>query len=172
VRNLRWRRSAALRWEVTAADLLARSGPDGPSRPGAGVEAAVAPEAGPAGPVGHGGFAIPEALLADLHDPRLTITEEYVGPDPLLLGRRQRRALHQAEVERREWRPGTPFPSKPLGVAPSLRVRHLVAAVVVTVVSVVPVTLALAQPSDRPTPSSGATIRQAPPATVVPPVEH
>ncbi len=110
---------------VTASDLLARPAPVG------------APSAA------DGEAAIPAGLLADLHHPRLIITDDYVGPDRRTLDRRELRAQRREERRYRAWRPG---PDLSAGRAPgtqvgTLRPRHLWAAVALTVITVAPVTL-------------------------------
>ena len=49
---------------------------------------------------------IPSDLLADLHDPRLIITDAYIGPDPRTLSRRERRSRRQGgggRIPTRRW---------------------------------------------------------------------
>jgi hypothetical protein len=93
-----------------------------------------------------GEVPVPAGLLSDLHDPRLIITAEYVGPDRRLLDRREWRSL---ERERTRYRAGRPARTLAEGRveagradgAISFRLRHLVAAVLLTAVTVVPVTV-------------------------------
>jgi hypothetical protein len=125
VRNVVRRRAGEPQFvaAVTASDLLARPDPDGHQ------------------PAGDGDFPIPVGMLADLHDPRLIITSEYVGPDRRALDRHERREQRREERRRRDWHPGSEFLGARLGGAPSTRTRHLAAAVVLTALTVAPLTL-------------------------------
>ncbi len=117
---------------VTASDLLARPEAD---RSGPGPVP---------GPVPDDELIIPEGMLTDLHHPRLVITEEYVGPDRRTLDRSQRRTHRRDEQRRREWHPGSEFPS-----ARSNRVGRpsgtlVLATAVATAAAVAPLTLVVA----------------------------
>ncbi len=113
---------------VTASDLLARPESD---RSGT----ATGPDAE---------VVIPEDMLADLHHPRLVITDEYVGPDRRTLDRGQRRTHRRDEQRRREWHPGSAFPPDRTDRPPGSRTTLVVAAVVATTATVAPLTLLLA----------------------------
>jgi hypothetical protein len=109
---------------VTASSLLACPDPEG-------IPAAAGGE-----------IPVPVGLLSDLHDPRLIITADYVGPDRRLLDRREWRSLERERTRYRTWRPSTHWrPGGRVGGATSFRVRHLVAAVLLTAVTVVPLTV-------------------------------
>ncbi len=93
-----------------------------------------------------GEIPVPVGLLSDLHDPRLIITADYVGPDRRLLDRREWRSLERERTRYRTWRPTTTLPEERVkrgrvDGATSFRVRHLVAAVLLTVMTVVPLTV-------------------------------
>ncbi len=129
---------------VTASDLLARPEP-------VGAASAVDGEA-----------AIPAGMLADLHHPRLIITDDYVGPDRRTMDRRELRAQRRDERRLRAWRRGSDRSTDrvPGTGSGSLRPRHLWAAVALTVVTVAPVTLVashLAGPN-APTPAPHVTV--------------
>jgi hypothetical protein len=88
---------------------------------------------------------VPAGLLSDLHDPRLIITAEYVGPDRRLLDRREWRSLERERSRRgqppaRAWPEGRARRGRVDG-AISFRLRHLVAAVLLTAVTLVPLTV-------------------------------
>lgn len=127
MRGIVWRRVADQRpvTVVTASDLLACPETD---RSTSGCE---------------GDVAIPEGMLADLHHPRLVITDAYVGPDRRTLDRGQRRAQRRDEQRRREWRPGSEFPP-PRAARTPVRRTSLVVATVATAVTVAPLTLVVA----------------------------
>jgi hypothetical protein len=120
-----WRRTGVPRpvAVVTASDLLARPEAD---RTGSGPQDEV---------------AIPEGMLADLHYPRLIITDEYVGPDRRTMDRGQRRRQQRDEQWRRTWDPGSDLPPGHPGGASGLRTGQVVAVVLLTAATVAPVTL-------------------------------
>jgi hypothetical protein len=108
-----------------------------------------------------GEIPVPVGLLSDLHDHRLIITADYVGPDRRLLDRREWRSLESERTRYRAWRPATTLPGGCVkrgrvdGVT-WLRVRHLVAAVLLTVMTVVPLTVLVSHRA-APTVHSGPT---------------
>ena len=83
---------------------------------------------------------VPAGLLSDLHDPRLIITAEYVGPDRRLLDRREWRSLERERTRHRAWPEGRVQTGRVDG-AISFRLRHLVAAVLLTAVTAVTLTV-------------------------------
>lgn len=112
--------------------------------------------------------SVPAGLLSDLHDPRLIITAEYVGPDRRLLDRREWRSLQRERTRYRAWRPARPRPEAQLEVGRvggpiSFRLRHLVAAVLLTAVTVVPVTVLVSHRAAPAVPASPTS-----PAPLVP----
>ena len=111
---------------VTASDLLARPESD---RSACGSDAEV---------------AIPEGMLADLHHPRLVITDEYVGPDRRTLNRGQRRTQRRDEQRRREWRPGSEFPPARADRTSGPRATLVVTTAAATAAAVAPLTLIIA----------------------------
>jgi hypothetical protein len=129
---------------VTASDLLARPAP-------VAVPSAVADEA-----------AIPAGMLADLHHPRLIITDDYVGPDRRALDRRELRAQRREERRYRAWRPGSDLSTgrAPGTRAGTLRAGHLWAAVAFTAITVAPVTLVASHlaGANAPAPAPHATV--------------
>ena len=144
MRNVRRQRAEAPRPDrpVTAFSLLAC--PDRESTP----------------PAVDGEIPVPLGLLSDLHDPRLIITAGYVGPDRRLLDRREWRSLERERNRHRAWPPartlveggaeeGRAEGGRVDGEA-SFRLRHLVAAVLLTAMTVVPLTV-LVSHRDAPT---------------------
>ena len=120
---------------VTANDLLARTGGGG------------ADEAPPAGDDidRFDDIRVPARMLADLHDPRLIITLDYVGPERGMFERhgsvttRKKSDCHRAGHSRgagRRRRPATGAPTS---------IRPLIVAVALTTATVAPLTVALAQ---------------------------
>lgn len=127
---------------VTASSLLAR--PDREAVPSA----------------GNGEITVPVALLSDLNDPRLIITADYVGPDRRLLHRREWRSLERERNRYLAWRPGTARPRGRVGGTTAFRVRHMTAAVLLTAITAVPLTLLVshwAAPTPPGSPASPAT---------------
>jgi hypothetical protein len=129
-RNVGRRRAGGPRPDgpVTAFSLLAC--PDRPSPP----------------PAPQRELPVPAGLLSDLHDPRLIITAEYVGPDRRLVDRREWRSLERERSRYRAWPPARTLPEGGVGTPRvkgtiSFRLRHLVAAVLLTAVTVVPLTV-------------------------------
>jgi len=108
---------------VTASDLLARTETDPTS---SGVDGEV---------------DIPEGMLADLHHPRLVITDGYVGPDRRVLDRGQRRTQRRDEQRRRQWRPGSEFPPPRAGRTREQGTALIVATAATTAAVVAPLTL-------------------------------
>jgi hypothetical protein len=109
---------------------------------------------------------VPPGLLSDLHDPRLIITADYVGPDRRLLDRREWRSLERERNRSGAWQPAGALPvgrverarverGRVVG-AISFRLRHLVAAVLLTAMTVVPLTV-LVSHRDAPTDPSAPT---------------
>jgi hypothetical protein len=91
---------------------------------------------------------IPVGMLADLHDPRLVITPDYVGPARARLDRHDRRPVHNptrnpSDCRRAGPMGGRPRRRRPRRPAPT-PIGPLMLAVVLTAVTVAPLTLALA----------------------------
>lgn len=86
---------------------------------------------------------VPPSWLADLHDPRLIITADFVGRD------RRFRHRHPPSSSR----PDVALPSPSEGRGSSLRFHQLLAVVVATVALVVPLTLMASHPSSGSAPA-------------------
>jgi hypothetical protein len=103
---------------------------------------------------------MPPELLADLYEPHLIISADYVGPDP---------RYFEWDRPRRDAAAGAP-----LRHAFSARVLQILVVVLVTVAVIVPMTLIVSQappgaPSPRPTiPIVSAPPSSAPPSSVPP----
>ena len=120
---------------VTAHDLLARTGGD---------------EGGEAGPVGDDidrfdDVRVPARMVADLHDPRLIITLDYVGPMRGMFERRGRNDASRTPGCRRAGSSSTAARRHRVGTPPPMPMRPVIVAVVLTAATVAPLTLALAQ---------------------------
>ncbi len=116
---------------VTLNDLLARTDGD------------VAASDGTIG-VQFDDIHVPAAMLADLHDPYLVITLDYVGPTRGTSDRRRRGATAGGSGCRRAGRTdGVARRHRPPTTLP-LRVRPLLVAVGLTAATVAPLTLAVA----------------------------
>ena len=86
---------------------------------------------------------IPAGMLADLHDPRLIITPDYVGPARRLVDHRGRTSPHHRSECRHGGHPGWAARRHGSGAIPSTSIRRLVVAVALTAATVAPLTLAL-----------------------------
>ena len=86
---------------------------------------------------------IPAGMLADLHDPRLIITPDYVGPARRLVDHRGRTSPHHRSECRHGGHPGRAARRHGSGAVPSPSIRRLVVAVALTTAIVAPLTLAL-----------------------------
>jgi hypothetical protein len=86
---------------------------------------------------------IPATMLADLHDPRLIITADYVGPARRAFDHRGRTSPHRRSEGQHGGHPGRAARRDGSGTVPSTSVRRLVVAVALTAATVAPLTLAL-----------------------------
>jgi hypothetical protein len=113
--------------QVTADDLLARTGHHAASTRGTGVSV--------------DDVHLPAELLADLHHPFLIITPDYVGPPRRVPGGHGRRA-NDAEPE---YGPSSQADGhRPTGRRSWISLGPLVAVVALTAATVAPLTLAVA----------------------------
>ena len=95
-------------------------------------------------PVGRGAVMIPAGMLADLHHPRLIITDDYVGPERRILHGQELHAKRRADRRPRTLRAKHPRPTAQDPKAGSLRTWHLVTTVAITAATVAPLTLVAA----------------------------
>ena len=136
-----------------------------PDRPVTAFSLLACPDPESTPPPVDGEIHVPPGLLSDLHDPRLIITADYVGPDRRLLDRREWRSLERERNRYRDWRPARTVrvgraEGGPADGEASFRLRHLVAAVLLTAMTVVPLTVLVSQrdaPTDPSAPTSPAS---------------
>lgn len=119
---------------VTANDLLARTDRDGGDAHVAGDDV-----------VRFDDVHVPARMLADLHDPRLVITLDYVGPERGLSVGRGRATTHKKPDCRRAGQRRSSARRRRPGTTSHTPIRPLVVAVAVTTATVVPLTIALTQ---------------------------
>ncbi len=86
---------------------------------------------------------IPAGMLADLHDPRLIITSDYVGPVRGVFDRHVRSSPPNRSDCRRGGRAGGTARRHRAGGTSPVSIRPLVVAVALTAITVAPLTLAL-----------------------------
>jgi len=86
---------------------------------------------------------IPAGMLADLYDPRLIITPDYVGPARRLVGHRGRTSPHHRSECRHGGHPGRAARRRGSGPVTWTSIRRLVVAMALTAATVAPLALAL-----------------------------